>query len=154
MVRSVKERKEWIASETEANKRSELKGKVQQRVDIRRQDDVRRERQHRAQEMMLAQQQKEHEARLAAEEAKILQQEQKLAELERREMQLMRSLQSYQGEQREALEQIEAYLPKRSGRADVRRAEAGVLALMAPAPYAPPPPALAAPAGPDSDGAQ
>mmetsp|Transcript_2806 Transcript_2806/g.8269 ORF Transcript_2806/g.8269 Transcript_2806/m.8269 type:complete len:80 (+) Transcript_2806:791-1030(+) len=52
----------------------------------------------------------EAEARHAAEESKIREQEARLAELERREVQLLQSLQSYQGEQREALSEIDAYL--------------------------------------------
>jgi vacuolar-type H+-ATPase subunit I/STV1 len=129
-VRSVKERKEWIATEAEARRRQELRQKEKLREEIRKQDDVRRERKRLAQEMAAAQHRSEQETRLTAEQAKISEQEARLMDLERREMQLMQSLQSYNGEQRDAIDQLEAFLPRRSsGRPD--RAQAP-LAIMGP----------------------
>ncbi|KAJ1640573.1 hypothetical protein T492DRAFT_854939 [Pavlovales sp. CCMP2436] len=110
-VQSVKERKEWTASESEARRKHELRLKTQLRDDIRRQDDVRRERRRVLMESQEQQLKLESEARLNGEEAKIREQEAKLSVLERREMQLLQSLKSYQGEQRMAVEQLELFLP-------------------------------------------
>jgi len=140
-VQSVKERRESVATEAEARRRHELRQKVALRDDVRRQDEARRERRRLAQEMMEQQLKEEQEARLSNEETKIREQEAKLAALERREMQLVQSLKSYQGEQREVLEELEAFLP--GGPNSARKS------LVRAAHEGPRPPALLGPAPPD-----
>lgn len=126
-VQSVKVQRESIASESEARRQSELRKKSQLRADIRRMDEERRERRRLAQEALEQQLKDGQEGRLTAEEAKIREQEAKLAALERREHALLRSLKSYQGEQREALHELEAYL---SGSPGSRRQRGGAPLLL------------------------
>lgn len=106
-VKSVKSEREHLQRAALRRQKKDLESRAKATETIRLQQELHRERRHMASSLMEEKMRKRLEEKHAAEELKLRAEEARLAALEQRELELLRSLQARQEEERRELERME-----------------------------------------------